>query len=208
MNNSFKIKRMVGIASLAAIAAVLQYVSQFITFGPFNITLALTPIVVGAILYGPVGGSILGLIVGIVILVSGQAQAFLVISPVGTIFTVLLKSTLAGLASGFVFLGLKKKNPLLGTVLASLIVPIVNTGIFALSCMTVLYNALLELANGANTMYFLFISMIGINFLFEFAINSLLSPALYQIVKIFATKLHISAYFNLKDNNEETSSDK
>ena len=47
MNNSKKIKRMVGIASLAAIVAVLQLLSTVIKLGPFSITLALIPLVIG-----------------------------------------------------------------------------------------------------------------------------------------------------------------
>ena len=56
MNNSRKIRRMVGLAALASMIVVLQLISNYIQFGPVSITLALIPNVVGAILYGPKGG--------------------------------------------------------------------------------------------------------------------------------------------------------
>ena len=53
-------KTLVGLGILTAIVAVLQVVSMYITFGPFNITLALTPIIIGAALYGWQAGAFLG----------------------------------------------------------------------------------------------------------------------------------------------------
>ena len=47
-----KTQRMVGLAIFTAIIIVLQLVSTFIKFGPFSITLAMIPIVVGAAVYG------------------------------------------------------------------------------------------------------------------------------------------------------------
>ena len=44
-----KTQRMVGLAIFTAIIIVLQLVSTFIKFGPFSITLAMIPIVVGAL---------------------------------------------------------------------------------------------------------------------------------------------------------------
>ena len=45
---------------LAALVAVLQLLGQFIKFGPVSISLVLIPIVVGAALYGPTAGAVLG----------------------------------------------------------------------------------------------------------------------------------------------------
>ena len=59
MSNS-KVKRMVGIAVLMAVVVVLQLLGQFIRFGPVSISLVLLPIVVGAAVYGPGAGAILG----------------------------------------------------------------------------------------------------------------------------------------------------
>ena len=54
-----KTQRMVGLAIFTAIIIVLQLVSTFIKFGPFSITLAMIPIVVGAAVYGAGAGAYL-----------------------------------------------------------------------------------------------------------------------------------------------------
>ena len=50
MRASEKTRRLTGLALLTAIVAVLQVVATFIKFGPFPITLALAPIIIGAAL--------------------------------------------------------------------------------------------------------------------------------------------------------------
>lgn len=50
--NSEKIHKLVGIGLLTALVAVVYFLTMGITVGPFNITFALIPIVVGAALYG------------------------------------------------------------------------------------------------------------------------------------------------------------
>ena len=107
--NSQKIKEMVAISSLGAIVAVLQYISMFIKFGPFNITLALTPIVVGAIIFGPKAGGILGFIMGLVVLLT-NSEAFFVVNPIATIFLCILKSTVAGIMAGYIYKWGKNKT--------------------------------------------------------------------------------------------------
>ena len=91
--NSLKIKRLVGLATLSAIVIVLQVFSNYIQFGPVSITLALIPIVVGAILYGPGVGALLGFVWSGFILVSGQASYYMGMNALGTVITVLGKGT-------------------------------------------------------------------------------------------------------------------
>ena len=54
--NSEKIHKLVGIGLLTALVAVVYFLTMGITVGPFNITFALIPIVVGAALYGWAAG--------------------------------------------------------------------------------------------------------------------------------------------------------
>ena len=95
-----KTRTLTGVALFTAIVAVLQLVGAFIRFGPFSISLVLVPIVVGAALYGPKAGAWLGLVFGVVVLLSGDAAAFLAVNPWGTIVTVLVKGAAAGLCAG------------------------------------------------------------------------------------------------------------
>ena len=182
MRNSQKIREMVVVASLGAIVAVLQYISMFIKFGPFNITLALTPVVVGAILYGPRAGGILGVIMGIVVLLT-NSEAFFVVNPIATIFVCIAKSTIAGAVAGYIYQFIKNKN--IGIVISSIAMPIINTLIFVVCCLLFFFPTLKEWAAGENTLVYLFVTMIGLQFLVELAINSLLSPVVIRLVVIF-----------------------
>ena len=102
-------RTIVGMGLLTAIVVVLQLVGSFIKLGMFSVSLVLMPIVVGAALYGYWAGAWLGLVFGIVVLLSGDAALFLTFNPFGTIVTVILKGALAGLAAGFVYKLLEKR---------------------------------------------------------------------------------------------------
>lgn len=95
-------RTVVGLGLLTAIVVVLQFVGATIKFGTFSISLVLMPIVIGAALYGVFAGAWLGLVFGVVVLLSGDAATFMAINPFGTIVTVLLKGILAGAVSGLV----------------------------------------------------------------------------------------------------------
>ena len=107
-----KIKKIVGIGLFTAIVLVLQFLGGGIKFGLFSISLVLVPIVVGAAVYGWQAGAWLGFTFGVAVLLSGDAAAFLAVDVFGTIITVLVKGTAAGLCSGllyrFVLVGMYK----------------------------------------------------------------------------------------------------
>ena len=187
---------MVGIASLAAITVVLQVIANYITFGPVSITLALIPLVIGAILYGPWAGAFLGALMGAIILTAPSTGSFLAINPFLTILICLVKTGVAGMVSGFIFKALYKKNLTLAVILAAVAAPIVNTGLFAIGCMAFFWKTLQEWAGGSNTVGFLFLTLIGINFIIEFAVNSILSPSIVYIVRIISRNYNIGANFN------------
>lgn len=182
MKNSQKIKEMVTIAFLGAIVAVLQYVSMFIKFGPFNITLALTPIVVGAIIYGPKAGGILGFIMGVVVLAT-NSEAFFIVNPIATIFVCIAKSTVAGIVAAYLYKIIKNKST--ATVVSSISLPIINTFIFSICCLLFFFPTLKEWAAGENTIIYLYGTMIGLQFIVELVINSVLSPIVIRLVEIF-----------------------
>ena len=74
MNNN-KIKKLTGTSIFMALVIVLQLISNYITLGPVSITLALVPIALGAIIYGPLTGLFLGLIHGAIVIVSPSTLA-------------------------------------------------------------------------------------------------------------------------------------
>ena len=129
-----KIVRMVGIALMMAIVVVLQLMGSFVKFGPVSFALTLIPIVVGAAMYGPIAGAILGATFSVVVLLDPTTAAFYGISVFGTVVTVLVKGTAAGFLAGVVFRALEKKHQVLGVALAAAVCPLVNTGLFLVGC--------------------------------------------------------------------------
>ncbi len=179
-----KTKQLAMMGLFTAIVIVLQYLGSFIKFGPFSITLVLVPIVIGAALYGPLSGAFLGFVFGLVVLISGDASAFLAYSPLATIVVVLLKGTACGFVSGLIYKGLEKKNLTLAAVLASLSAPIVNTGVFLIGCYLFFIPLLQQWANGSDVTSYILVGMIGINFIWEMLINALLASTVVRLVEI------------------------
>ena len=190
--NSEKIHKMVGTGVLTAVVIVVYLLTMGISVGPFNITFALIPIVVGAALYGWATGGWLGLVFGAMVLFTGGANAFLVINVPGTIITVLVKGAAAGLVPGLIYGVLEKKNRWAATICAAAAAPIVNTGIFLLGCLAFFMGTINEWAAGAgieNAGVYMVTVFVGVNFLVELGANLLLSSVIVRIVDIVKNKL-------------------
>ncbi len=173
-------------AMLTALVIVLQLLGSFIRFGMFSISLVLIPIVVGAAMCGPAISAWLGLVFGIAVLLSGDAAAFLAVSVPGTILTVLAKGVLCGLAAGFTYQWLSKKNIYFGVFAAAIVCPLVNTGVFLLGCLVFFLPTITAWAGGNDQtlwQYILF-GLVGGNFLFELGFNLVLSPIIVRLLRI------------------------
>lgn len=182
-----KTKTLVGVGLLTAIVVVLQALAVIIRpTGIFNITLSLVPIVVGAALYGYKAGAWLGFVFSMVVLFTDTA-AFMAISVPGTIITVLVKGTAAGLAAGLVYLALEKKNRYLAVIGSAVICPIVNTGLFLLGCVIFFMDTIngWAAASGyASAGAYMIMALVGVNFLIEMAVNIVLSSVIVRIIRI------------------------
>lgn len=182
-----KTKNLVGAGVFTAIVLVLQFLGGTIQIGGLNINVSLVPIVVGAAVYGWKIGAWLGLMSGAVILIAGQAAAFLAVNPLGTIVTVLVKGTLCGLIAGLVYTALSKKSRWLAIILAAVVCPVVNTGIFLLGCLVFFMDTLngwaaaLGYENAGSYMIF---GLAGANFLLEIGVNVVLAPVISRLIAI------------------------
>lgn len=188
----FTAKNIAYLAVLLALVVVLQLFASAIAIGPVQLNFSLLPIVLGAILLGPVAGGILGLVCGIIVVISvitGQAPFYVAIwtnSPVVTVFTCILKTTLAGVAGGLLYNLIKRKNALVATFVASGIVPIVNTGLFIVGCLC-MTGTIADFGGGLKgieVLTFILVGLVSFNFFIEFAINLFFAPALYRVVTI------------------------
>ena len=181
------VRTIVGVAIFMAIVVVLQYFGTFIRFGPFSVSLVLIPIVVGAALYGPLWGALLGFWFGIMVFATQDAAVFFGINPLGTIVTVLLKGALAGFAAGLVFRALEKKNMWIAVICAAIVCPVVNTGIFLLGCQLFFLPTVsgwAEAAGFANVGAYMIVGLVGLNFVFELLINIVFSPVILRLIKL------------------------
>ena len=156
--------------------------------GPFFlITLTLIPIVIGSALYGAFAGAWLGFIFGVTVLLSGDAAAFLTINIPGTIATVLVKGTLAGLAAGLVYKLASKVNRYFGVICSALVAPVVNTGIFLLGCRLFFMDTVNGWAAASgyeNVGAYMILSLVGINFLIELGVDLVCSPVILRLINI------------------------
>ena len=184
-------------AILTAIVIALQLLCTFIKFGPFSITLALTPIIVGAAIYGPKCGAFLGFIFSAVVYVTGLMgydggfiNMMMQYNAVGTTVLCLAKGTAAGAVSGLVYKVLSGKNTLAATMTASIAAPVTNTGLFAAGILTIFYGFLSGFAaDGQSPIGVLFLSWIGINFIVELIVNIALGTVITRVVDYYNKKL-------------------
>lgn len=169
----FGVRQLVLAAMLTAIVVVLQILGNFIQLTPFlSISLVLVPVVIGAALLGPWVGLWLGFVFGMTVLLAHGADFFLAYDPAATIVVVLVKGSAAGFFAGLVYRLLEKRNQYLAVIVAAVICPTVNTGIFLIGC--VLFF----------TEIFPISWVIIANYGLELAVNVLLAPVILRLVNL------------------------
>ena len=201
---------LVELSILTALTIVLQFLGSFLTgFTGLPMSLVLIPIVIGAIHLGPLAGGWLGAVFGIVTIIMGFSgidvftnvllNNFGIVKMIICILLCMVKAIGAGLGAGFLYKGLNAlfqgKNVTLTTVLSSIAAPLLNTGIFVAGMLIFYFNDLgaiqTEIAKILDqelvivpSMKYIFLVLAGWNFVSEFAINLIISPAISRVVDI------------------------
>jgi uncharacterized membrane protein len=181
------IQKLVLLAVLTAIVAVLAYFGGFIKIGGLaSISLTLIPVVLGAALCGPLAGAWLGGVSGAIFFATADSAFWLGLSIPGTIITVMVKGILAGLCAGLVYKLLEKVNRYLAVIVSAIVCPVVNTGIFLVGCLVFFMDAVkgMAVAGGMSIGAYLIIFFVGLNFVFELITNIIISPAILRILNI------------------------
>ena len=173
---------------MTAFVIVFQLLATFTAFfGPFSTAAALIPIVIGAAMCGVGIGGWLGLVFAVVVLASGGAAFFMGYNIFGTFVTVIAKGVACGLAAGAAYKLLSKVNDWLAVFAASLLCPVVNTGVFLLGCAVFFLPYAEEMAEvlqlGVSGMA-VFWALAMANFLIEIATNLVLCPIVVRLLKI------------------------
>ena len=186
-----KIKRMTGIALLMALVVVLQFVSSMIPpVGGFSISLVLIPIVMGAAIFGPSAGALLGGVFGAVVYINcvtsadpGGAMVFQA-NPVLCFLVVMGKGILAGLLAGVFYAALKKWNPHVAILCAAIVCPLVNTGTFIICMLTFFKDVLAAWAGGGDIIAYILTGFVLCNFVPEMIINILFGTVGHTVVHV------------------------
>ena len=186
-----KIKRMAGIALLMALVFVMQFVSGMIPpVGGFSISLVLIPIVLGAAVFGPGAGALLGATFGAIVYINcvtgadpGGAMVFQA-NPILCFLVVMGKGILAGLAAGWVYRLISGKNRFVAMLCAAIVCPVVNTGVFIACMRTFFMDVLAAWAAGSQLLGYILSGLVLANFVPELIINIVLSPASATIIKV------------------------
>lgn len=184
MNRNKKIKKITGVGVMLALTIVLQIVSSSIKFGTVEIALGLIPMILGACIYGPAAGFLLGTSLGVVIILSPATLTyFMPVNPIATIILCVLKTGIGGLVSGYIYQLFKNKNDIIGVGISAFISPILNTGIYI--CGVLLF--FMEVYG--NSVSALIVGTLTINFLIEIIVMVILVPMFERILKIYGKKL-------------------
>ena len=188
MSKKSNVYRLTGLAILTAIIIVLQIFTTFVKFGPFSITLALIPMVIGAAMYGVGAGAYLGAVLGVVVTImcitGGDVGGAMVwaANPFLCAIMCVVKTAAAGCVAGLIYKALHKKNRLLAVILAAIASPIVNTGIFIIGMLIFFKDLLASWAGGSDILTYIIIGLTGVNFLVELGTNVVLSPIVVKII--------------------------
>ena len=189
-------RKMTGLAIFTAIIVVLQVLCTFVRFGPFSITLALAPIIIGTAMYGKGAGAYLGGVFGAVVLVTGllgwdggTVMLLMGINPLGCVLVCLLNGVAAGFYAGLCHALIAKKNDKLGVLISGVVCPVVNTGLFIVGMLVFFFDTLSGWAGGQNLLLYIIVGLTGVNFLVELAVNIVLSSGITRIIRA-GKKMH------------------
>ena len=175
-------------AVMTALVILLQLLGTYTTFfGPFSTALALVPIIIGAALCGAGVGAWLGLVFGVIVLVTGGAALFLAFNIPGTLITVLVKGMACGLVAGLAYKLLCRWNDTVAVITAALLCPLTNTAVFLLGSALFFLpyaDAIAQTLKMNVSGMALFWALAMGNFLFEIALSIVLSPVVVRLLQI------------------------
>lgn len=191
-----KTRKLTMLSLLCAMIVVLQLIPTFFgTALPF--TLALTPIIIGAALYGWKEGAFLGFFFGLVVFLYAIfgwdpfTGGLLQFNFFVTVLLCFLKGAAAGAVAGLLYRPIAKKNKTAAALVCGAAAPIVNTGVFAIGMLTILRPFLNDFAaanSSGSPVTFLFVGLISVNFFIELASNLLLGATIARLLAYYTKK--------------------
>ncbi len=188
-------RRMAQLALFIAIIFVMRITGLTrIPIGPLYMTLSMIPIAIGAMLIGPAGGAVLGLVYGCTSLydaitgASVMTGAFFQISPVHTVLLCVGTRVLVGFLTGWLFRAVHKidRTKTVSYFIGGLLAPVLNTVLFMGYIVLFFYhtefvqNMVVKL--GASGPLMLVVLMVGVQGLLEAAGGLVIGGAVTKAV--------------------------
>jgi uncharacterized membrane protein len=183
---------MVQTAILTAIIFVMAFTPLgYLKIGPVEITFLTLPVVIGAVIIGPLAGAFLGLIFGITSLIqcfgmSVFGTTLFGISPIFTIILCLVPRVLMGWLVGLIFQALQKpawSRRLLSFVIASLCGAALNTILFVGGLILFFGQSDYIRSFGPNT-WSIIVLLTGINALVEAVVCMVAGGAITKAISV------------------------
>ena len=184
--NKSKLYKITAAGVFSAIVVVLQCTLGLITVGTVNLNFVLIPIIIAGYLYGPAVGTITGLAFGLTVFIqciTGAQGVFgstlLNINWFYTFMLNVVRGALIGFVPAMLWRALSKVGNLyVRALIPALVTPVVNTGLFLIGYAVFFNGHMHELMNalGASVMSLLFITLAGLNFVFEFITSGVIIP--------------------------------
>jgi len=194
MNSKFfSAKNIALLGVLIALVIVLQLFASAIPMFGVTLNFSLIPIALAGILLGVWGGTIVGFTCGLVLFITtavlGQepSTAFLFqTNPVILTVICIGKTTLAGLVSGLLYKLISKRSEFFAVTVGSIIIPIINTGIYMLGMVLMKQSVadFLSLSSASASVVFVGVfALIWLNFVLEIAITTIFTPLIHRVLK-------------------------
>ena len=183
MNSKFFSARNVALLGiLIALVIVFQLFASAIRMFGVTLNFSLIPIALAGILLGTLGGAIVGFSCGLVVFIT-----MAVLGQEPSTAMCIGKTTAAGAVCGLVFKLLKKYGLHLAVSVSSVVIPVINTGIYMLG-IVIMKDAAAEFmqlgSSSASTVFAVVFGLIWLNFVLEIAINCIFTPLLYRVIKV------------------------
>lgn len=190
-------------ALLTAIIFVMAFTPLgYFKTGGLSITLLPVPVIIGAIVMGPVTGAVLGLAFGVTSLIQcfglePFGTALMGINPIGTILTCLIPRVAMGFLTGVVFAALSRldKKKLLSFAATSLLGALFNTVFFMTFLVLFFYNTdfiqKIVAGMGTGSILSFVLAFVGINGLIEAIACCVLAGAISKAVCAVAARQRI-----------------
>lgn len=187
-----KTLRLATLAIMSAIIIVMSFTPLgYLKIGTVEITFLTIPVVLGAIIMGPIDGAVLGAVFGLTSFIqcfgmSPFGAMLLSINPIYTFITCLIPRILIGFIAGYVFKQFEKHNANRGVsyTVSSLLGVLTNT-VFFFVFVILLFGQTEYIQSFGNSVITIVITLAGINAVIELVVCTVLSAVLAKpLIKV------------------------